>query len=365
MLYALQALYSEDFSKGLQEVCFFLVPFTLAYILLRELPWDRRLLFWAFCLVVVEAVALRPDRQRRVPQPQPLLERGGDPLERIPHLLPGQLDLLGPEHLRPLPRPGPGRRHRGDPLGQRQAELLAARRADPDPLARPRADLQPVELHRPAAGLAMLAALRWSWRWTLAVVAGRDRRRRGRRPLHRRQDGHLEPHQRRHLGPRPPDLRRRRTLLRPAALGLRLGLLPEGLREPPAEGKGAGDGLPHRADHGRRRAGADRARRLRRPDRRRAVDDGGGAVGARAGPPGSRSSTSPAPRCSPPSSRCWSTRWPTPGSSRTRSPGSCMAVGASLAAVPRTAPRRGGATRRRPRSPTPRRLPACRDTCGD
>jgi O-antigen ligase len=56
MVYALQALYSEDFSKGLQEVCFFLVPFTLAYILLRELPWDRRLLFWAFCLVVVEAV---------------------------------------------------------------------------------------------------------------------------------------------------------------------------------------------------------------------------------------------------------------------------------------------------------------------
>ncbi|HEY0279840.1 MAG TPA: O-antigen ligase family protein [Solirubrobacterales bacterium] len=56
MVYALQALYSEDFSKGLQEVCFFLVPFTLAYILLRELPWDRRLLSRAFCLVVVEAV---------------------------------------------------------------------------------------------------------------------------------------------------------------------------------------------------------------------------------------------------------------------------------------------------------------------
>jgi putative inorganic carbon (hco3(-)) transporter len=57
VLYALQALYSEDFSKGLQEVCFFLVPFTLAYILLRELPWDRRLLTWALVLVVVEAVA--------------------------------------------------------------------------------------------------------------------------------------------------------------------------------------------------------------------------------------------------------------------------------------------------------------------
>jgi O-antigen ligase len=56
VLYALQALYSEDFSKGLQEVCFFLVPFTLAYILLRELPWDRRLLVWALVLVTVEAV---------------------------------------------------------------------------------------------------------------------------------------------------------------------------------------------------------------------------------------------------------------------------------------------------------------------
>ncbi|HTT94711.1 MAG TPA: O-antigen ligase family protein [Solirubrobacterales bacterium] len=57
VLYALQALYSEDFSKGLQEVCFFLVPFTLAYILLRELPWDRRLLVAALVLVTVEAVA--------------------------------------------------------------------------------------------------------------------------------------------------------------------------------------------------------------------------------------------------------------------------------------------------------------------
>ncbi len=57
VLYALQVLYSEDFSKGLQEVCFFLVPFTLAYILLRELPWDRRLLVWALVLITGEAVA--------------------------------------------------------------------------------------------------------------------------------------------------------------------------------------------------------------------------------------------------------------------------------------------------------------------
>jgi putative inorganic carbon (hco3(-)) transporter len=56
VLYALQALYSEDYSKGLQEVCFFLVPFTLGYILLRELPWDRRLLVWALLLITGEAV---------------------------------------------------------------------------------------------------------------------------------------------------------------------------------------------------------------------------------------------------------------------------------------------------------------------
>ena len=44
VLYAVQTLYSGDFSKGLQNVCFFLVPFTVAYRLLREVEWDRRLL---------------------------------------------------------------------------------------------------------------------------------------------------------------------------------------------------------------------------------------------------------------------------------------------------------------------------------
>jgi putative inorganic carbon (HCO3(-)) transporter len=57
VLYALQALYSDDFSKGLQNVCFFFVPFTIAYRLLREVEWDRRLLKWALVVVGVEAVA--------------------------------------------------------------------------------------------------------------------------------------------------------------------------------------------------------------------------------------------------------------------------------------------------------------------
>jgi len=57
VLYALQALYSDDFSKGLQNVCFFFVPFTVAYRLLREVEWDRRLLKWALVVVGVEAAA--------------------------------------------------------------------------------------------------------------------------------------------------------------------------------------------------------------------------------------------------------------------------------------------------------------------
>ncbi len=57
VLYALQALYSPDFSKGLQNVCFFLVPFTVAYALLRDFAWDRQLLKYALVVVAVEAVA--------------------------------------------------------------------------------------------------------------------------------------------------------------------------------------------------------------------------------------------------------------------------------------------------------------------
>lgn len=63
-LYAVQTLYSEDFSKGLQNACFFFVPFSLVYVLLREVTWDRRLLtlvLWmlgisATCFVLVGTI---------------------------------------------------------------------------------------------------------------------------------------------------------------------------------------------------------------------------------------------------------------------------------------------------------------------
>jgi len=57
VLYAVQTLYSGDFSKGLQNVCFFLVPFTVAYRLLREVEWDRRLLTLVLIVIGVEAAA--------------------------------------------------------------------------------------------------------------------------------------------------------------------------------------------------------------------------------------------------------------------------------------------------------------------
>jgi len=57
VLYAVQTLYSGDFSKGLQNVCFFLVPFTVAYRLLREVEWDRRLLTLVLVVVGIEATA--------------------------------------------------------------------------------------------------------------------------------------------------------------------------------------------------------------------------------------------------------------------------------------------------------------------
>jgi hypothetical protein len=55
VLYAVQALYSEDFSKGLQNACFFFVPFSLVYGLLRDVEWDRRLLTLVLWTIGIEA----------------------------------------------------------------------------------------------------------------------------------------------------------------------------------------------------------------------------------------------------------------------------------------------------------------------
>ena len=56
VLYALQTIYSSDFSKALEQVVFFYVPFTLLFVLLRRVAWTPRLLMQ--CLGVVVALAV-------------------------------------------------------------------------------------------------------------------------------------------------------------------------------------------------------------------------------------------------------------------------------------------------------------------
>ena len=56
VLYAAQALYSRDFDTALEQVVFFLVPFTLMFALLREVPWTREVVLG--CLGVLVALAL-------------------------------------------------------------------------------------------------------------------------------------------------------------------------------------------------------------------------------------------------------------------------------------------------------------------
>jgi O-antigen ligase len=56
VLYALQAIYSADFTKALENMVFFYVPFALLFALLREVKWTRGLLLQ--CLAVAAALAI-------------------------------------------------------------------------------------------------------------------------------------------------------------------------------------------------------------------------------------------------------------------------------------------------------------------
>jgi O-antigen ligase len=57
VLYAIQALYTPDLSKAVQEVGFFFVPFALLFVLLRRARWDRALLERCARAVIVLALA--------------------------------------------------------------------------------------------------------------------------------------------------------------------------------------------------------------------------------------------------------------------------------------------------------------------
>src|SRR4029453_1760369 len=57
-LYALQTIYSDDVAFAARNVGFFLVPFTVLFLLLAEAEWNRRLLRLAFVVVLVEGLIL-------------------------------------------------------------------------------------------------------------------------------------------------------------------------------------------------------------------------------------------------------------------------------------------------------------------
>lgn len=52
VLYALQATYSADVAKALEQVVFFYVPFALLFAVLRDVPWTPRMVHGCFAVLV-------------------------------------------------------------------------------------------------------------------------------------------------------------------------------------------------------------------------------------------------------------------------------------------------------------------------
>jgi O-antigen ligase len=173
VLYAVQTLYSADFSKGLQNACFFYVPFALVYALLRDVRWDRSLLVLILWVIGIESVAF-------------VLVGSVEYLTR---------DLLWNDQVIRSNEfhtyfrvnsvfwdPNIYGRYLALAIVVVTAALLWARERRTTALLAALiavlwAGLAPTFSQSSfialLAGLAMLAALRWSWRWTLAaVIAG-------------------------------------------------------------------------------------------------------------------------------------------------------------------------------------------------
>ena len=264
--------YSEDVSQGDPERLLLPRPFAVAFALLQDLEWDRRLL--------TRSSGGR-DRGRRLrvvgtveySSREPVLERRGDPLQRIPHLLPRQLGLLGPN------------------IYGRYLALVIVVAVAPLLWARCRRDLALLaalvaflwfgltQTYSESsylallAGLALLASLRWNWRWTVGAVARRSRRHRRDRRQPRANCGSTS------SSAAAPTWSKAASKC--GANG-RSGATARAPSRPPtaptAEQGHPGLRLPHRAGHGRSPSRAlIGTAPLRRPHRRQPLDDGRGA----------------------------------------------------------------------------------------
>ena len=83
VLYAVQAAYSTDFERALQNVVFFYVPFALLAALLMRVTWTRELLVRCLGVLVALAVRVRLDRLRRVRHAAAAAQPEGHRLEPV------------------------------------------------------------------------------------------------------------------------------------------------------------------------------------------------------------------------------------------------------------------------------------------
>ena len=217
VLYAIQSAYSDDFSKAVENVGFFFVPFAVLLALLSDVRWTRQLLRRRGGGRGGRVAAVRARRVRAVRGPRRVLEPRGDRRQRGPHLLPRQLAVLGPERpgrylvLAILLLAGADGVDAGDAArgGRRCAcgSLLVAAGADVLAVEPRRAARRP----RRARRAALEAALGGSRRRSLALVGDRARRAERRRRRH----GHIAQHPLRAAAPgssqRRPRPRRRQA----------------------------------------------------------------------------------------------------------------------------------------------------------
>jgi O-antigen ligase len=171
-LYAIQASYSHDFTKALEQIVFFYVPFALLFVLLRQIRWTGRLLL--ACLGVLVGLALafvligfvEYSRRELLLNPKVISANLVDSYFRVNSLffdpniygrfLAIVMLLVATAML----------------WGRRRRDVLVATLCLAVLWGGLMTSISQSSIAALLLGLGVLAALRWSARWTIAVGAG-------------------------------------------------------------------------------------------------------------------------------------------------------------------------------------------------
>ncbi len=287
VLYALQTIYSTDRGKAAENLAFFYIPFALLLVLLRDVRWRRELLLRCLAVAVALAVVfagigfVEYARKELFLNPKVVASNQFDNYFRVnslffdPNIYGRFLALV----MIAVTTFVLWRRNVRE-VWLAAAVLLWL-------LAGLVTSFSQSSIAALLLGLAVLAAYRWSVRWTLVPSAGASSCSRLLVALARavglalRAEGHRWLGEQRDDRARKADRRRPRTVRETTAAGLRLGLVPDRVRTPLEDDRRERDvGIAHDPDHGRRRAGhrricavhrAARARLPRAVPRRRAL----------------------------------------------------------------------------------------------